>query len=85
MVSEKIMSSQTLLTGGKTVESSLSGRTGIKLKDLGDSSNSDSKSEGNFLKDTSSDLKEYFKLTIFLLWTQSSVVNRLIYYLQSSL
>ena len=55
---KKISITSTSMTGGKTVESSLSGRTGIKLKGIGASSTSDSKSEGNPLNDTSADQKE---------------------------
>ena len=42
----------TSFTGGKTAESSLSGRTGIKMKDLGVSISSDTRSERNHLKDS---------------------------------
>ena len=41
-------------TGGKTTESYMSGRTGVKLKYLGASSTSDTRSERNPLKDSSS-------------------------------
>ena len=50
----KLSVTSTSFTGGKTAESSLSTRTGIKLKDLGASSSSDTRGERNLLKESSS-------------------------------
>ena len=50
----KLSVTSTSFTGGKTGESYLSARTGMKLKDVGASSSSDTRSERNPLKDSSS-------------------------------
>ena len=50
----KLSVTSTSFTGGKTTESYMSGRTGVQLKYLGASRTSDTRSERNPLKDSSS-------------------------------
>ena len=54
----KISITSTSFSGGKTAESDMSGKNSMKLREIGASSTSDSKSERNPLKDPSSDKME---------------------------
>lgn len=55
---EDISIASTALTGRKTKESSVSGRTGVKLEELGASNTSDSKNENNLLKSSNPEQAE---------------------------